>query len=602
MMTGCILGDGSVMTNLTVKTPNNEVTTIDNNNNKSLLLDDVQGVMKDSSPLFFSIVDQSSNAIVITDLHHNILYVNKKFEQLSGYPLHEVFGNKPNILKSNKTPLSTYREMNSTLKEGKQWQGEFINRHRDGAEYVEEAIISPIRDRNDRIICFLAEKKNITDLKRAKREIHHLSHFDTLTGLPNRNYFINEVDKMLAYGKFSRNHFSILFADLKRFKELNDTYGHYHGDTVLREVAKRFISSLGPNDILARVGGDEFAVLHRHSSPESLEVLVGSLASVLKPAMTIDEHDHFLGVRIGSATWPVDSTSLSQLLVCADIAMYNAKQQRRTYIRYTTELGEKSNREFNLASSLERAVEDDNLHLVFQPKFDLNRRHFVGAEALLRWVDPVFGAISPAEFIPIAEKNGLMNIIGGWVINQSCAQLARWKREKFDLNGPLAINISIQQIEHPSFYEQLMAAVHRHQVNPFDIELEVTESILISDPERTSNVLKSLAQAGIGIAIDDFGTGYSSLSYLKKIHATTLKIDKSFIDNVVHDLNDRAIVEAVISLAHNLGIKIVAEGVEQKDQSDLLQSLGCDIVQGYLYAKPQRDQELQLSCVKRVFD
>jgi diguanylate cyclase (GGDEF)-like protein/PAS domain S-box-containing protein len=588
------------MTNLSARTQ--ATTLLDSDEEKSLLLDDVEGLMKDSSPLFFSIVDQSSNAVVITDLHHKILYVNKKFEQLSGYTLHQVFGNKPNILKSHKTPLSTYREMNRALKEGRQWQGEFINRHRDGNEYVEEATISPIRDRHDKIICFLAEKKNITDLKKARREIHHLSHFDTLTGLPNRNYFINEVDKMLAYGQFNRNTFSILFADLKRFKELNDTYGHYHGDVALREVAKRFISSLGPNDILARVGGDEFAVLHRHSSQESLEALVGALTSGLKPAMTIADHDHFLGVRIGSATWPSDGESLSQLLVSADIAMNNAKKQRRTYSRYTPELGEKSNREFNLANSLERAVEDDNLHLVFQPKFDLNRRQFVGAEALLRWTDPVFGSISPVEFIPIAEKNGLMNLIGSWVFNQACEQLSRWKRSKFALNGPLAINISIQQIEHPGFYDHLMATIHRHQVNTYDIELEVTESILISDPERTSLVLKMLAKAGIGIAIDDFGTGYSSLSYLKKIHASTLKIDKSFIDNVVHDLNDRAIVEAVISLAHNLGIKIVAEGVERQDQSDLLQSLGCDIVQGYFYSKPQPDRELQLNYSKKSAD
>jgi len=537
--------------------------------------------------LFTGIVHQSSNAIVITDSQRNIKYVNKKFEEISGYGLHEVWGKNPRVLQSGKTPIDTYQQMNQTLAQGKKWKGEFTNIHKNGHEYIEAVVISALRDEAGKVVYYLAEKTEITALKLAQDEIRTLAYHDTLTGLPNRAYFIQELEKKINLsGLDKESYFSVLFADLNRFKEINDTHGHSSGDVALEEVASRFKKVISTEDLLARIGGDEFVFLHQHTSKFSVYELAERLSSSLFAPISINNHEHFIGVSIGSATYPVDGGSVKQLLQCADIAMYDAKASRKNYSAYRYEVGVRSKRDYDIARRLERVTDKNQLYLVYQPKVDLNTGQLVGAEALLRWNEPDLGEISPTEFIPIAERCVQMCTLGLWVVKQACIQLKKWERSGVDLPGRLAVNISVQQIEHPEFYEQLMTTVESEGVSPHQIELEVTESVLMSNPEKMSEILASLAKVGFIIAIDDFGTGYSSLSYLKKIQASILKIDRSFIQNITIDADDKTIVQSVVEMAHNLGLRVVSEGVEQQSQANYLLSINCDMAQGFLYSYP----------------
>lgn len=538
--------------------------------------------------LFFSIVDQSSNAVVITDDHKRIVYVNKKFEQISGFTSEVVIGENPCILKSGKTPKETYHDMNRKLKVNKQWKGEIINVHSNGSEYTVETVISPITNKHGDIVCFLAEQKDISEQKKAEKSIQDLTHFDSLTRVPNRAYFLEEVGRRTNLPQIPENYFSILFIDLNCFKDLNDTYGHLAGDKALQIAAKRIEEVIPLSDFMARVGGDEFVVVHKQSKIASASTasLAKQLATAFKFPISIDGKETFLGVSIGSATWPDDGYSIQQLLIKADLAMYNSKNNSHFYTRYSDEIGEKYSRESELSKKLELAIQKGQLSLVYQPKIDLKTGQLRGMEALLRWNDPDLGVINPSEFIPVAEKYKKMTTIGNWVITNVCRQLNLWKSEKRSFYGRIAINISVQQIENQKFYENILSILYKENILPCKIELEVTESLLISNPDKAMELFCKLKKAGFSIAVDDFGTGYSSLAYLKRLNANVLKIDKSFISNITIDSSDKAIVKSIIELGHNLGLSVIAEGVETKEQLRQLLLLGCDVAQGYYFYKP----------------
>lgn len=546
----------------------------------------------DIHPLLFRIVDNSSNAVVITDANKNILYVNRKFEQISGYSLNEVMGENPRVLKSHRTPAGTYRDMNRTLSAVKVWKGIFINIHKQGHEYVEEATITPVCNAEGIVSYYIAEKKDITAQKAAEQSIERLTHFDSLTELPNRACFIERASWLTNQHTDHEHTFSILFADLNRFKELNDTRGHLAGDSALKQVARRFERCLAPDDLLARIGGDEFVIIHRRSSNNSTAALAEKIIGSLTHPIEIEGQDSYLGVSIGSAEWPRDGNILSDLLAHADLAMYQAKSKGAHYIPYDTNIGSNYQREFSLSNKLGDAIKNNRLFLVYQPKVDLSSGRICGLEALMRWSDPEMGMISPAEFIPIAEKQNQMNKLGSWLITQACQQFKLWQSQGLTLTGRMAINISIAQLEHPDFYHTLVSTVEHAGLSPQMFELEVTESILMSDPDRAMEILTELDKQGFAITIDDFGTGYSSMSYLKKLNASVLKIDKSFIDNLTSDKGDQAIVKSIIELSHNFGMSVVAEGVETDAQLNALQALNCDMVQGYYFFKPISADEI----------
>ena len=536
--------------------------------------------------LFFSIVDQSSNAVLITDDQKRIVYVNKKFEQISGYTSEEVLGENPSILKSDKTPVKMYKDMHCKLEAKQQWRGEFVNRHRDGSEYIEEVAISPITNTGGDIVCFLAEKKDITAQKNAENNVQKLTLFDSLTSVPNRAYFLEQVGELTDSPQVEENHFSVLFVDLNRFKELNDTYGHLAGDKALKEIAERIEGIISKDDFVARVGGDEFVVVHKKATKVCTTQLANRLIDVFSFPIVIDNQEHYLSASIGSAIWPIDGVTIRQILSRADLAMYNGKTVSRSYTPYTEAIGLQFSREFELVRKIDQAVQENRFSLVYQPKIDLRTGHIRGMEALLRWDDPELGMLSPAEFIPVAEKHKKMASIGKWVVSEACRQLNCWKSEQKSFSGRIAINISVQQIEEHSFYENIVSILYRENISPSMIELEVTESLLISDPDRVMALFRKLKSVGFNISIDDFGTGYSSLAYLKRLNADILKIDKSFIDNITTDSHDRAIVKSIIELGHNLGLLVIAEGVETCEQLKQLTSLGCDVAQGYYFSKP----------------
>ncbi|WP_413284520.1 EAL domain-containing protein [Vibrio sp. MA40-2] len=555
---------------------------------------------KNDSSLFFSIVDQSSNAVVITDISKNIVYVNKKFEHLSGYSLQQVIGQNPRILKSNQTSKETYRDLHICLQAGKQWRGTFINLHRNGNEYIAETVISPIVNNDGEVICFLAEKKDITTQKLAEDRIQKLTHYDNLTGLPNRAHFINESESLLKHAQSTKYHsFSILFADLNKFKELNDTHGHLAGDAALKAVAERFSQQLTQDDFIARVGGDEFVIIHKHATLTSTALLAQKLVdSLITPITALDKKYH-LGVSVGSANWPKDGSNLKELLSRSDLAMYKAKSLNKNYIAYTTIIGYEHNREVILSNKLAQAIDNQQFSLEYQPKYQLQTNKIVGLEALLRWKDPELGNVSPVDFIPIAEKHSLMAEIGDWVIQQACQQLKIWRSKGWKFEGRIAINISIQQIEQANFHDSFLAILNKERIKPTQIELEVTESILIRDTQKVIYILSRLEAIGVTIAIDDFGTGYSSLSYLKSLKANNLKIDRSFIRNVTNDIHDKTIVQSIVDLAHNLNLSVIAEGVETEQQLKHLMSIGCDMVQGFYFSKPKKPDDLLTDMLKK---
>lgn len=544
---------------------------------------------------FFSIVDQSANAVIITNVNKDIIYVNKKFEELSGYDLSEVLGKNPKILKSNKTPADTYRDMYQTLQAKASWKGVFFNVHRDKTEYIEEAVISPVLSEAGNIICYLAEKRDITDQVAAEQRVRRLTHFDSLTELPNRDYFIEEAKNLMDFQLGQESSFTILFADLDRFKELNDSCGHLAGDAALKEVARRIEQVISPNDLAARVGGDEFVVIHKKSTAESTKQLAAKLAAALSRPIKINNgQEAFIGVSIGAATWPLDGTTLNELLSHADLAMYEAKSIERDFVFYTEQLGTHFYRELELSQRLNQAIRQskEQFYLVYQPKFYLATGQVTGVEVLLRWNEPEFGIISPAEFIPIAEKHRIICPIGKWVIKAVCKQLRHWQSEGRVLPDRIAVNISVQQLEHPDFFEEIIDIITDEGLSPTFFELEITESVLMSNSANTICVLKQLEQVGFNIVIDDFGTGFSSLSYLKIINAKVLKIDKSFIQDISTSTHDQVIVKSVVDLATNLGLSIIAEGVETEEQKNKLISLGCKIGQGFYYSKPLPNNEV----------
>ena len=536
--------------------------------------------------LYFSIVNQSSNAVVITDDRKRIIYVNKEFERISGYNSGEVLGMNPKILASGNTPYQTYQKMNESLAHKIKWKGEFINKRPDGSEYVEEVVITPILNNHGDAICYLGEKKDVTAQREAESIVRRLTYFDNLTQVYNRSYFVEKLEKMTTSESSPHIPFSVLFVDLNRFKKINDIYGHLAGDEALIIIAKRLESITSSYDFVARVGGDEFVIVHINATPESTQQLAMKVTHSFDSPLMIDDREHYLGASIGSAVWPNDGELITDILSRADLAMYNAKTVGHCYSRYTQDIGLRYTREFELSRKLELAVQDNLLSLVYQPKVDLLSGEIDGVEALLRWNDSEFGNISPSEFIPVAEKYKLMNKLGDWVYNTVCKQISIWKKNGLNYIGRVAINISVQQIEHQNFFDHITTAFQKLDVTPHDIELEVTESLLITDPHKLMHLLKDLHSVGFSISIDDFGTGYSSLAYLNKLDVDKLKIDRSFIKRLKPDTSELSIIKSMIELGHNLGLTVIAEGVETKEQLKCLVKLGCDVAQGFLFYRP----------------
>jgi diguanylate cyclase (GGDEF)-like protein/PAS domain S-box-containing protein len=435
--------------------------------------------------------------------------------------------------------------------------------------------------------------RDVTQAMEAEQKVHELARFDSLTGLPNRNMFLGELDRTIARARRNGTVFAVFFIDLDRFKTINDTLGHDAGDQLLRTMAARLRGAVRESDLVARLGGDEFVVLlEGEPCAADLGTIAHKLLAAIGEPTTLQDCSFLVTGSIGIGLYPVDGEDAATLLKHADAAMYLAKDKGKNNVQfYTADLAELAARQFELESALRFALTRGELLLHFQPKIHITSGRMLGVEALVRWAHPTRGLVPPGDFIPLAEERGLIVPIGRWVIQAACRQIRDWRSA--GLAAPrVAVNVSARQFVSDTLVDDLVDMLTLYGVAPSDLEVELTESVLMADPERANQVLQQLHAMGVGIAIDDFGTGYSSLSYLKRFPAQTVKIDRSFISGLPSDSDDTAITQAVIAMAHSLGLTVVAEGVETAAQLALLRKMGCDEAQGYLLGRPMPASDL----------
>lgn len=531
-------------------------------------------------------VNQSPSSIIITDIDANIEYVNDAFVKVTGYSREEVIGKNPRIFKSGKTPKAIYEDMWAHLNRGEIWRGELIDKRKDGSEYFESVQISPVRQADGRITHYLEIKQDITEKKNAEDRIERLVHFDQLTGLPNRSLLSDRFKYTRSLAKRSGGTLAVMFIDLDHFKNINDTLGYSIGNQLLIEVAKRIEAILREEDTVSRQGGDEFMLLLHDTDADGAANVATKLIEAVSRSCQVEQHELIITPSIGIAIYPHDGKDFETLSKNADAAMFRVKQGgRNNFLFYTPEMQAHSARTLQLANALRHALERNELQLHYQPQLSIQDGHIIGAEALLRWRHPELGMISPAEFIPIAEDSGQIIPIGEWVLRTASKQLKNW----LDSGLPpmvMAVNLSSVQFRQPNIVDLVTNIIDEVKLPHEYLELELTESVAMSNPLAAIEVMDKLHEQGIRMSIDDFGTGYSSLSYLKKFKVYKLKIDQSFVSDITDDPEDKAIVSAIINMANSLGIQTIAEGVETAEQLAFLRLQGCDEVQGYYFSKP----------------
>jgi len=538
-------------------------------------------------------VEQSPNSIVITDLDAKIVFANSALLRSSGYSESEVIGQNPRILQSGKTSQQTYVEMWSAITRGDIWKGELINRRKNGTEYVEYVMISPIRDDEGKITNYLAIKDDITEKLQAGERIQFLAHFDQLTGLPNRTLLQDHFRYALSLAQHSSNNLAIMLVDLDHFKYINDTLGHSIGDQMLIELAKRIKSVLRDEDTVSRSGGDEFVIVLPTASANNAANLADRLLEIISGPFTVDQHELITTASIGIAIYPNDGNDIEMLYKNADNAMYKAKQAGRNGFRFfTQEMQSNTERNLQLANALRFAIERNQLDLHYQPQVSVDDGHIIGAEALIRWQHPDLGMVSPAEFIAVAENTGQIAKIGEWVLRNAARQMKAW----IDAGLPIpviAVNISAIQFRDSKFPVLVTSILDEENLPHRYLELELTEAAAMDNPEAAVTMMDKLDSLGIRMSIDDFGTGYSSLSYLKRFKVYKLKIDRSFVRDITEDAEDKAIVAAIINMATSLGVRTIAEGVETAGQLAFLRLQGCNEVQGYYFSRPMPADEFE---------
>ena len=541
------------------------------------------------------VIEQSPESIVITDTSGSILYVNEAFQRITGYARDEVLGRNPRILNGGLTPRATYEQMWATLLAGEVWRGEFHNVRKDGSAYLELATIAPIKDAGGTVTHYVAVKEDITQRKQSEALLHRLAYFDALTGLPNRALLHDRIAQAIRSGVRRESFGMLMLVDIDRFRQLNDTLGHAAGDRLLCEVAARLRASVREEDTVARHGDDDFAVLVERIGETEADALSHAEYVARKLQRTLQQpyvlggtegDRHFATLSFGISLFHDGVSSLESLLKQAEVALYRAKQDGRDIVRFfNPEMQAVVDAHARLEARMHEALEANAFRLFFQPQ--VNRRGVViGAEALLRWPLDGGAMVSPAEFIPLAEDTGHIVRLGSWVLRSACAQLARWQMNETTRHLKIAVNVSARQFHQPDFVASVKDTVRAAGVDPCRLELELTESAILSDMDETIRRMNELRALGIRFALDDFGTGYSSLSYLKRLPLDQLKIDQSFVRDMAEDEGSEAIVLAILSLSHALGLEVVAEGVERPEQRDFLRHHGCDCFQGYLFGKP----------------
>ncbi len=537
-------------------------------------------------------VEQSASAVLITDRDGVIEYVNPWFTRITGYTLDEMTGKTPRMLKSDETLPETHKRMWETLTSGKEWAGELHNTKKNGELYWCLATISPLKNEAGEITNFVAVTEDISERKQNEQTIRHLAFHDPLTGLPNRRLFNDRLHQATISRHRKDNPFALMLLDLDRFKTINDTLGHDVGDALLKAVSMRLSCILRQGDTLARMGGDEFALLAQQMvHPEDTAHLAEKILQVLKDPFHLYGHELYITTSIGVTLFPADASDAEALTKNADIALYRAKDLGRNKFQFfTDDMNVAIMHRLQLESSMRWAIERGEFMLHYQPQVDVVTGRIRGTEALIRWRHPALGMVSPAKFIPLAEETGMIIEIGEWILRTACAQAKVWQQAGVPMR--VAVNLSARQFHQGDLADTIAGILNEIDLAPSLLEVELTEGVLMDDTSQTAAILNRLHEMGVQISIDDFGTGYSSLSYLKRLPIQILKIDQSFVRDIHTDPDDRTIVTAVIALAHSMKLKVVAEGVETHEQLAFLREYSCDIMQGYLFSRPVSGEEL----------
>ena len=544
-------------------------------------------LMEQRLELWAKVFEASSESIMITDAQRRIVSVNHAFCRGSGYEAAEVIGRRPSLLRSDRHPDEFIDEIWRLASLRGSWQGELWLQRKSGEAILLRTVVNAVRDTHGEITHFIAVAHDISEHKANEQRINHLAHHDALTDLPNRSLCIERLRLSLQQADRQHSRVGVLFIDLDRFKNINDSLGHHIGDGLLRSVAQRLLSAVRLGDTVSRLGGDEFVVILNGVADhdEIMQIVDHRLIPLISQPHEVDGAELHVSCSVGIAVYPEDGSEIEVLMRHADAAMYQAKSAGRNNAQFFTEqMALHANERMNIENDLRYAVERGELRLHYQPRVDRSGR-LLGTEALVRWQHPQRGLVAPARFIPIAEESGLIVPIGAWIIDEACRQQAAWRDQGVG-EVAVSINLSAVQLRDPELAATIKSALDRRRIRPQLIELELTESLLMEHAGATIELLHQLKALGVALSVDDFGTGYSSLNYLHRFPIDKLKIDQTFVTDMLDDPNDLAITRAIIGLGHTLGLKVVAEGVEHVDEARMLAAAGCDELQGYLFSRP----------------
>jgi diguanylate cyclase (GGDEF)-like protein/PAS domain S-box-containing protein len=539
-----------------------------------------------------AIAFETEEGMLVTDEHGMIIRVNQAFTRLTGYSAEEAIGKNPSMLKSDRQNALFFHNMWESLRQYNSWQGEIWNRRKNGEIYPEWLNITAVVGKDGKVTNYVGAFIDFTERKKAESEIHQLAFFDPLTQLPNRRLLLDRLRQAIANGTRGQTGGALLFIDLDNFKTLNDTKGHGVGDLLLIEVSKRLKQCVRESDTVARFGGDEFVLLLEGLGEESAQAAVQARAvgekvlEALSQPYQLEGNEFHSSSSMGITLFISYKHHLDKLLKQADTAMYEAKKSGRNTLRFfdpvmQDELEVRAQTEIGLREALRK----QELELYYQMQVN-QEGHILGAEVLLRWIHPTRGLVSPLHFIPLAEESALILPIGKWVLEQACYQIKKWEADPQKRNLQLAVNVSGRQFRQADFVEQVREILERIAIDPSRIKLELTESIVLDDVADTIEKMHALRQIGVSFSLDDFGTGYSSLAYLTQLPLNQLKIDQSFVHHIGIKASDATIIQTIIGMANNLGMEVIAEGVETPQQRDFLEANGCVLYQGYLFSRP----------------
>ncbi|RXK12733.1 diguanylate cyclase [Halarcobacter mediterraneus] len=537
-----------------------------------------------------------TSGMMITDENKNILQVNKAFTKITGYKKEEAIGKSPALLKSSYQDKFFYEKMHNTLNKFHYWSGEIYNKRKNGTIFPEHLTIQAVLDDNSKLIYYVASFIDLTVQKESEAKIKYLQQYDSLTGLANKDLLISKIQKHIDEKK-QEDWGILLCLDFKDFKIINEAYGHNVGDLILQIITKKLKESFEDSDLISRIGADEFVIwfssIEKSKSAASIEakILAEFLVSKLSESIVFEDKVINNIPYVGIALYDEDLLNANELFKQADTALHLAKKNEQSFAFFDRQANNIAQAHLDTYSQLHKAIEYKEFELYYQLQYTEDNKIF-GAEALIRWNHPTRGRISPDDFIPIAEKTTLILPITSWVINTACIQLKQWQKNDYTKDWVLAINISAKQFLEENFVKEMQNYLNIYKIKKNSLKLELTESLLVKDLDTTRDKMKALKDLGIQISLDDFGTGYSSLQYLKKLPLDQVKIDKSFIKNILEDKSDIAIIKSVILLAEALDLQVIAEGVETKEHYEFLKDLGCKLFQGFYFAKPQRIKDI----------